>query len=248
MKILLAFGANINQMNGSSKTPLDFCDGRYVFMHRQDSFMEIAFEEPEKMAKSKSKNDELVKLLKACGAVHGKETNSRTKARRENRKLYLDFCGLREKEYYKDKEQSRHSTSKEEKEDMKVDWCLSKAELYHKYWTHVMQYPAPFSSDNLQKAADFGIQVKNMRLLQMAGSRVLVLDGGGMKGLVEIEILDQIEKATGLRIVDLFDWIVGTSTGAIIALALVYGNYTLVVAILFVYLKKFCSNTASFRV
>lgn len=55
-----------------------------------------------------------------------------------------------------------------------------------------------------------------------AGSRMLILDGGGIRGLIEIEILDRIEKITGRRIIELFDWIVGTSTGGIIALALVY--------------------------
>ena len=56
------------------------------------------------------------------------------------------------------------------------------------------------------------------------GSRILCLDGGGIKGLNQIEILRQIEVTTGKNIVDLFDWIVGTSTGGIIALALVYGK------------------------
>ena len=56
------------------------------------------------------------------------------------------------------------------------------------------------------------------------GSRILCLDGGGMRGLVQIEILRQIEKKTGKKITELFDWIVGTSTGGIIALALVYGK------------------------
>ena len=55
------------------------------------------------------------------------------------------------------------------------------------------------------------------------GSRILCLDGGGVKGLVQIEMLRQIEQRTGKRIVELFDWIVGTSTGGIIALALVHG-------------------------
>ena len=57
------------------------------------------------------------------------------------------------------------------------------------------------------------------------GSRILCLDGGGVRGLVQIEMLRQIEQITGKKIIDLFDWIVGTSTGGVIALALVYGTY-----------------------
>ena len=56
------------------------------------------------------------------------------------------------------------------------------------------------------------------------GSRVLFLDGGGVRGLVIIETLMEIEKRTGEKIMDLFDWIVGTSTGGIVALGLVYGE------------------------
>lgn len=37
----------------------------------------------------------------------------------------------------------------------------------------------------------------------------------------------QIERVTGRRIVDLFDWIIGTSTGALIALCLIYGEKSL---------------------
>ena len=56
------------------------------------------------------------------------------------------------------------------------------------------------------------------------GDRVLCLDGGGIKGLVLIEMLAAIEHISGKRIVDLFDWIIGTSTGGILALALVYSK------------------------
>jgi len=56
------------------------------------------------------------------------------------------------------------------------------------------------------------------------GSRILCLDGGGIRGLVQMCILREIEVRTGKSICELFDWIVGTSTGGIIALALVYGR------------------------
>jgi calcium-independent phospholipase A2 len=58
----------------------------------------------------------------------------------------------------------------------------------------------------------------------LGGSRILCLDGGGMRGLIQIEILSIIERLSGRKIVDLFDWIIGTSTGGIVALGLVYGK------------------------
>ena len=70
-------------------------------------------------------------------------------------------------------------------------------------------------------------QLRELKMLRDAGSRILFLDGGGMKGLVQLEILSQLEEQTGRRIIELFDWIVGTSTGGIIALALVHGEYLL---------------------
>ena len=63
-----------------------------------------------------------------------------------------------------------------------------------------------------------------MEFAAEGGSRILFLDGGGVKGLLQIEILMQIEEKTERKITDLFDWIVGTSTGGIIALGLVYGE------------------------
>lgn len=56
------------------------------------------------------------------------------------------------------------------------------------------------------------------------GSRLLFLDGGGIKGLVQIEVMRQLEAATGRRITELFDWIIGSSIGGILALGMVYGE------------------------
>lgn len=64
----------------------------------------------------------------------------------------------------------------------------------------------------------------SMRFEMFNGKRLLFLDGGGMKGLIHVEVLSQIEKITGKKITDLFDWIVGTSTGAVVAMFLTYSE------------------------
>ncbi|KAI9781874.1 MAG: hypothetical protein M1839_005668 [Geoglossum umbratile] len=56
-----------------------------------------------------------------------------------------------------------------------------------------------------------------------AGVRLLTLDGGGVRGILEIAILKEIERKTGLGlpILSYFDLVTGTSTGGIISLGLV---------------------------
>lgn len=51
-------------------------------------------------------------------------------------------------------------------------------------------------------------------------TRVLAIDGGGVKGLVPARILAELERRTGRPISQQFDLIAGTSTGAILALGL----------------------------
>lgn len=50
--------------------------------------------------------------------------------------------------------------------------------------------------------------------------RVLSLDGGGIRGLVPALVLAELEERTGRPVAELFDLVAGTSTGGIIALAL----------------------------
>ncbi|KAL7957432.1 acyl transferase/acyl hydrolase/lysophospholipase [Trichoderma compactum] len=60
-----------------------------------------------------------------------------------------------------------------------------------------------------------------------AGVRVLCLDGGGVRGIVELVILHEIEKALGghVPIQNFFDLIVGTSGGGMTALGLGIKNF-----------------------
>lgn len=68
---------------------------------------------------------------------------------------------------------------------------------------------------------------------EFAGVRILTLDGGGMRGIVELEILRAIESRINVNptsrsfipVQRLFDLIVGTSTGGIIALGLTVGRW-----------------------
>ncbi|KAM9770759.1 85/88 kDa calcium-independent phospholipase A2 isoform 1-T1 [Menidia menidia] len=64
-----------------------------------------------------------------------------------------------------------------------------------------------------------GPKAKKRRL-----ERLLALDGGGIRGLVLIQMLIALEREAGRPTRELFDWIAGTSTGGILALAIIHGK------------------------
>ncbi|GMS89524.1 hypothetical protein PENTCL1PPCAC_11699, partial [Pristionchus entomophagus] len=53
---------------------------------------------------------------------------------------------------------------------------------------------------------------------------LLSLDGGGIKGLLELQTMLLIERRLGIPLMGVVDWIAGTSTGSIIALVLAQGR------------------------
>eukprot|EP01132_Coremiostelium_polycephalum_P008594 gene8594-10576_t len=62
-------------------------------------------------------------------------------------------------------------------------------------------------------------------LPQNAGFRILSLDGGGIRGIVECFVLVEIHKLCfNIPITSLFDFIIGTSTGGIVAISIALGK------------------------
>jgi calcium-independent phospholipase A2 len=57
------------------------------------------------------------------------------------------------------------------------------------------------------------------------GGRLLCLDGGGIRGLVLVVTLLELEKAVGCPVIHCFDWVAGTSTGGILTLGLAAGSF-----------------------
>ncbi|KAK3996362.1 hypothetical protein QBC44DRAFT_403535 [Cladorrhinum sp. PSN332] len=62
-----------------------------------------------------------------------------------------------------------------------------------------------------------------------AGPRVLALDGGGIRGIIQLAILLEIERAIGLQIPiqEFFDLVIGTGSGSIVALGVFVKGWTI---------------------
>ncbi|KAI3317161.1 hypothetical protein HD806DRAFT_515838 [Xylariaceae sp. AK1471] len=89
-------------------------------------------------------------------------------------------------------------------------------------WVEILE--CPFVCQGNKGISACVIQMKP----RSAGIRVVTLDGGGVRGIVELEVLRQIEQALGGVPIQCFiDLIVGTSTGGLVALGLASMNWSI---------------------
>ena len=104
---------------------------------------------------------------------------------------------------------------------------------------HLMEFPAsrlvavqknkrliPILLKMVETARDSFLKEEAMQCLALCGYsqppggrgiRVLAIDGGGTRGILGLEVLDELEKQAGNKICEIFDIIVGVSTGGILA-------------------------------
>ena len=59
----------------------------------------------------------------------------------------------------------------------------------------------------------------------LGGHLILTLDHSSTMALVQLEMLNQLEKVTGKRIGDIFEWIVASGVGGFLMMAMVYGKH-----------------------
>lgn len=216
MKALIAMGASVNvSMNGitvlqlaiekcgiteASTTSVDLVDSR-GFEKTISPMEPIDFPFLNGVVKEEPFPDNMVTLLRSVGATHCSEKVFTPKSTNESG--------------------SDAGATNFQPDHNKISQKYK--ELNDVVKTKRNKYQRTESSVVACEALDALQQVDVYRMSN--GCKILCLDGGGVRGLVQIEMLRQIEQKTGKKIIDLFDWIVGTSTGGIIALALVYGMY-----------------------
>lgn len=99
------------------------------------------------------------------------------------------------------------------------------------------EYPVNPDNENDHPIRDFTQKIyyetliKRMEKIAAQGTRpknlvnLLSMDGGGIRGLVIIQMLMAVEEYMGEPVYPYFDWVAGTSTGALVATALAQGNY-----------------------
>eukprot|EP00731_Ephydatia_muelleri_P031640 Em0023g147a len=221
-KLFLAFDANINACNGNNKTPLDLAT-EMVASNPPSSPENHASQVKDVIGNASS----ILKLLQASGALTNQKWREYYESLLPSRQMSMDVALGDEEGAY---ETPPHSLRLIDLFSglSSVDIC-DKLEEEINHRLHGGQ-----TMNDVSEAFAVTLQSRELKRYKETlpppvklGDRVLSLDGGGIKGLVQIEVLTQLEASNNQTIPELFDWIVGTSTGGILALAIVYAKKSL---------------------
>ena len=266
IKMLIAFGANLNTVSGHNQTPTGFSKAKVarVYFKFQQSWTGISVDDgnsafgfaavPQEVEAQFNENATSVPQLNPpeLDAAAGPQNNcvdnaappdsasdkriasslervqSREEVESEITQLLKSVGGIvhiNEKELTENGQRTLPAGSNTTNE-ISYNENASTRRLYKQLDDRVKRQINDLNSisDSVDGNVASSMQQKELAKFKKTGSRILCMDGGGMKALVELDILESIERESGKRITELFDWIVGTSTGGILALGLVYGK------------------------
>lgn len=207
VKALIAFGANINQRGYNEFTPLDLAIDNGRLPHIEELLISLHAKSSALLMTTRTSSITVPRLHSYAEHMGPVSRGIRLKA---NDRLddFIKRFGMRrlhdELEHYVNRRLSLSKSFSTADEAISIAMQQKELSQYNKTLRASRPEPTAFALEG--------------------GSRILFLDGGGIKGLAQIEVLCQLEERTGRSITELFDWIVGTSTGGIIALGLVYGE------------------------
>ena len=231
MKTLLSFDANLNALDIYGKTPLDLTNKLWdvppfsamtekPLKYEENDAVHDTFMDPTFSISSMTLNTgdeercELIHLLKSLGAMHGRDIHPLPRIPTAMFSPPCENCQQKFHFLSTSPELSRPS----------IDKYMSSIKYCKSEMSRVVELTDLDGTISPSDAATLAQSMKKLKIYKQAGSRILCLDGGGMRGLIQIEILAQIEAVTGRKITELFDWIIGTSIGGVTALSLVYGE------------------------
>ena len=113
----------------------------------------------------------------------------------------------------------------------KKESCRTTMTLLHSVGADDTRYLQPKSyghiDKNLIEAAKSDKVPRVRKHWDSNSAAVLALDGGGIRGLVLVQILLDLERRSKIPSKCLFDWIGGTSTGSLLTLGLIYEDMNL---------------------
>ena len=231
IKVLVAFGADMNSLNFANQTPLDLLKGpqRVVSMSLQDSHLQFLVRPQQENVdlpmetpvprkpihsnvaskkkslltrqKTSSQIDALVSFPSSIASVCGRGTGIECMSSRkvdELSRVLLCAGGERRQQMFHDERASISKPGGMSK--CKTLWCpdeqspkLQKARLqYYSMLQKLIDRHLSKTDDAPDEAASLVRHMREVKMLQLAGSRILFLDGGGLRGLMHVDILCQV--------------------------------------------------------